>query len=208
MKQFDNIEEYLTKHKEQFLDEEPSFGHFNRFSKKLDAIHEEEKPNNNLLQDHRKAILIAASVALVALISVPLMNLNFPNAFSASQIDAVDEQLSSSIRESLKSNVLQASFENDAAFEATLAEITSLEMEYVKLKHEYNSTNHCNNVLASMKGNLEARLAILDCLNRQEGRKVDTAPFVHENYLLKHISDCYEEPVIETSTEQYTSVNY
>lgn len=211
MKQFDDLEEFLLNNQDQFTEEEPGFGHFNRFAYKLDELHKSDETKEgikrNLFLENKKAMLIAASVALVALISVPLMNLS-SNSFSQHQIDAVDEHLSTSIRESLNSPVLQANFESDEAFEATLNEITELEMAYVKLKHEYNSTNHCDNVLVSMRSNLEARLAILDCLNRQEEKVIDTSPFIHENYLLKHISDCYEAPVLESSTVQYSSLNY
>jgi len=215
MKKFEDLEDFFEKKRDEFFGEEPSFGHFNRFAKKLDGIHEEpntakSKPK---LWSYGMMVGIVAILGFFTIPFIPQVTKQqgyFSNQTNSKSIDEVDQQLSSSIRESLSNPVMQASFANNDRLQVTLNEVTELEMQYVKLKQQYNTTNHCSSVLKAMTNNLEKRLAILDCLNKKEG-KIEENKFVHEYYLLNQPRDFHgylTMPDRPSQTEFFTSVQY
>lgn len=141
----DFIEEFFEERRMDFQNEEPSFGHFNRFARKLEQMHNEADDERNSKKFNLGFYGIAATVLLL-ICSIGIYYLN-GSSNSTNSPQMVNSQAPAS-------NVIEASAEN-------MQQMNELEVEYLRLKFEYSQT-YDSAILDQIRENLSKRAAFVE----------------------------------------------
>lgn len=158
-----NIESYFEKFEKQFSEQEPDFGHFNRFSEKLDQLHRDfDQQAEESLGKAKQIPFYKLAVAASFILLCGLLSWNFLTESKHA------EEFSSSQESQSNSAVSNASYNSPSKDEVMtdLERIHELEVQYLNLKYNYSKTND-SSLLNQLKANLDERTAIIEKLQAQ-----------------------------------------
>lgn len=157
------LEEFFDENRDAFLGEEPSFGHFNRFARKLEKMHDDADKDVSKRTSNFTIYGIAAGIFLI-IFSVGIFYMN------SSQSDK--EMISRKVEDTLPQDVYPASAES-------LQKMNELEVEYIRLKFQYSLT-HDSSVLAKIRENLNKRVNFVETMRSEQSLNSYTINASHE----------------------------
>lgn len=160
----DYIEEFFEQNRKEFQSEEPGFGHFNRFARKLEKLHDEadgEAKSSN----SRFSIYGIAAGLVILLSSVGILFFSTADDQLASPAANSNEYYQSSDAIPISSNSLQR--------------MNELEVEYLQLKFKYSQTND-SAILAKIRENLSERAAYIESMRSEQSLNSYTTNASHE----------------------------
>ncbi|MCK0132219.1 hypothetical protein MWU59_11975 [Flavobacteriaceae bacterium F08102] len=159
-----------------FDTEEPSTGHFERFSKKLNQFN--EQLNSNIKQSnqsvvHWKWLSVAASILLVVGLYMvfqqtgEVQEYGYELADVSPEMEETQSFFTMTIQHELSRIQAKRTVENETVIDDALAQLTSLEKNYNSLKVALADSDYDRRIILAMITNFQQRIAVLHELLEQ-----------------------------------------
>lgn len=196
MKEIDNMEEFMSKVREDFNQNEPNFGHFNRFAEKLELLHKQNAPRKST-RFGQKQYAIASLIGLLICSMFLISKLN--NNSKALVGQTINPRVEITTEHNDNEQVVNrhdqqfATINNHIEIAQTTKTFTELEMQYIELKQHFIEYQNEESLLA-IKQNLEQRLVLLDDALEESQKATMSFKKTTKNELLTKASNCFGIP--------------
>ncbi len=199
-----NLEDYFEQNYKQFNDQEPEFGHFNRFANRLEQAHHKQNIKPKKAYQNVFIQRIAFGLLFIVATTVAIQKSNSKsNSIQNSQptitqinnqLDEVNVQLKENREQAVSQNFAANYSESYSIEQKTTDKFTELEMEYILLKNNYQN-NPCKSNLEELKTNLNTRLNLLNhVMNYQDENTIEPVRISNPDFLLTKATDCFGIP--------------
>jgi len=169
----DKMQEKCDEFKGQFDTEEPTIGHFERFTAKLERLDERTQgasKKTKQMASHWKWLSIAASILLVVGYYFSFQHTDEPQevglelAAVSPEMEETQSFFTMTIQHELKQVNAKRTADNQVVIDDALEQLEQLEKKYTALKIELANSDYDRRIVIAMITNFQQRVEVLQAL--------------------------------------------